>query len=476
MSTLKITRLAMIAGLVLVGINAMAKGISQDVVITKANDNRTLTVRYSGANAALVELRVNGSSVASRNVSESQSSGETNFSLDQVKLSEGTNNVEIRLYDAAGKLIAVQKTEVTVNKSQGSPVFLTKPSQGTTVQGFVDIQVGFKTEIKNSYVSFFVDDEFKALKNFSPYSFLWDTSKISNGWHEVEAWVVDDTSTTFRTQRIRVFVNNPSGNTARESIKTEPRESIKAPVTVPKVAVSHANPSTATKPVAAKPVMETSDNQVNVKFSSPAQMKAIVADSGLTTGLRILKPTGNRTLGHKGVTPKANIEAKVPKTPEIPQGAIVEVKPSKPSNSNLNGVVAKTNKPISVTTGSRLPKIGYYPIFVNGTEVKFDVRPRVDEDGIALTPFRHLFEHVGGEVKWASVEKTVFAKGLGSDLNFKIGADFATVNGSRVGFERKSFLENGRSVVPLSFVQRLLNVEISYDPATKHVLVTKNKS
>jgi len=64
---------------------------------------------------------------------------------------------------------------------------------------------------------------------------------------------------------------------------------------------------------------------------------------------------------------------------------------------------------------------------------------------------------------------------MGQKVEFKIGQDFAMVNGSQVGFEKASFLESGRAIVPLSFVQRLLNVNVQYDPATKHVLINKVK-
>jgi len=101
--------------------------------------------------------------------------------------------------------------------------------------------------------------------------------------------------------------------------------------------------------------------------------------------------------------------------------------------------------------------------------------PRVSADGVALTPFRHLFEHVGGKVGWNNTDKVVDANGMGQKVEFKIGQDFAMVNGSQVGFEKASFLESGRAIVPLSFVQRLLNVDVRYDPATKHVLINKVK-
>ena len=44
-------------------------------------------------------------------------------------------------------------------------------------------------------------------------------------------------------------------------------------------------------------------------------------------------------------------------------------------------------------------------------DVSFDVMPRV-EAGIALTPFRHLFEHVGGKVGWQGDAKVVTANGM----------------------------------------------------------------
>ncbi|MBL8065000.1 MAG: hypothetical protein JNM34_03975, partial [Chthonomonadaceae bacterium] len=73
---------------------SLANGLDQQVEISKASDNRTLTVRYTGAKAVLVELRINGVSTATRNVNEDKSTGETNFSLDSAKLASGENKIE----------------------------------------------------------------------------------------------------------------------------------------------------------------------------------------------------------------------------------------------------------------------------------------------------------------------------------------------------------------------------------------------
>lgn len=185
-----------------------------------------------------------------------------------------------------------------------------------------------------------------------------------------------------------------------------------------------------------------------------------------------MRPTGQRVAGQaptqgKITTPRLDVEAA--KTDVV----ALATKPVK-ANSAATAKAPTKGASIAVTKGSKLPNIGYYPITVNGAPVKFDVRPRV-ENGVALTPFRHLFEHVGGKVAWQNTQKQVEAKGLGQNIVFQIGSEFATVNGGRMDFERAAFLESGRAVVPLSFVQQLLKVDVKYDAATKHVLITKSK-
>ncbi|MBS1724589.1 MAG: hypothetical protein JSS66_16730 [Armatimonadetes bacterium] len=475
-------RWAIAAGLTCAGLTAQA-WMAQEVVLTKAGDSKTLTVRYNGAKATLVELRINGVSVATRAVSGDATTGETNFTMDTTKLKDGDNVVQVRLYGADGAVLATEQTHVSMDRTASGPVFLSKPRSGDSVQGMVEISVGFKYEMKNSYVSFFVDDQFQSLKNYAPYNFLWDTNKITNGWHEVEAWVVDDASNTFRTQRMRIFVNNPGGRTERMTSPVngnfEPRTSGSKPAET-------AKPVTTQKPVetkatAASPALTAlvpSSNQFEPVVSKRSGTKAVTYEQGLATGQRVMRPTGNRDVAKPVNTEKTKASAVTPGVPSAgaqqTSKAVVDVRPSETVavHSPATTSAATSGKPVSITFGTKLPDIGYFPILINGEPVEFDVMPRVT-DGIALTPFRHLFEHVGGSVKWQAQDKVVTGNGLGQDVRFRIGDDFGLLNGDRVSFERPSFIENGRSIVPLSFVQRLLNVEVQYDPNTKHVLITK---
>src|ERR1700722_20339014 len=97
-STKMVRTLFAAAGLLAVAASASAFGISQQIQIDRALDSPTLTVRYTGVTAPLVELRVNGESIGTRTVAASKDSGETNFTLDVAGLKDGDNDVEIRIF------------------------------------------------------------------------------------------------------------------------------------------------------------------------------------------------------------------------------------------------------------------------------------------------------------------------------------------------------------------------------------------
>jgi len=459
-SKARILTIAMAA--VLVGA-AQATMFDASILIDRSANNKTLTVKYDGAVASLVELRINGVSVASRTVADAKDSGETSFSLDTAAMENGDNEVEIRLYDKDGKLLGSQKSTVKVDRSGTGPVFLEKPRTGETVQGAVEIKLGFKTELKNVYVSFFINDEFKALKNYPPYTYIWDTSRLPNGWHEVQAWVVDEANQTFKTEKMRIFVNNPGGRTNRQS-----------PVTTPATqATGNQSNVTVTNSTGLKPV-----GTANTKTAAPANMKPTETS----------KPTPNSnstgTTQASGTKP-AQIGNGLASGPRLMRPTETDIKPLvavhtpvKTQSSSVANTAIKTATnlaPIAITFGKRLPNVGTFDIMLNGNFVNFDVAPRV-MDGIPLTPFRHLFEANGGEVKWTHESKTVDAEGQGQRVWLKVGDSSAKVNSQSYRLEMAPFIEAGRLMIPLSFMTDALKVRIQYDPNTGHVLILNDKT
>lgn len=94
-------------------------------------------------------------------------------------------------------------------------------------------------------------------------------------------------------------------------------------------------------------------------------------------------------------------------------------------------------------------------------------------DGVPLTPFRHLFEQAGGEVLWAHADKSIDAKAESNEVYLRIGDRLARVNALPVELDVAPFIERGRAIVPLSFLNRALNVSIDFDPKTGHVLIRR---
>lgn len=516
-----VNRIFVFLGLVAL-VSSVWAAVPQDVVLKRSPDDRSLTVRYTGGRAALVELRINGEGVATKTVNHQVTSGEVEFSLNSARLKDGSNTLEVRLIDSSGKVIATERTSLTVDRQPTGPVFIARPASGSMVQGSVDISVGFKSAIPGAFVSFFVDNEFQALKNFAPYSYLWDTTRVENGWHEVEAWVVDRANNTFRTQRLRVLVNNPGGRTERREAVAEPTVSANAvnPTVSGSAAAAPVNASGQSAGLTSVAVATVTSNLLK-PVSGKAEGVKPTAASTVSTSERLMTPTGKRVAPTK--TPAVVVEAKAtstpPEAPVAPKKAEVVVSepvhvrvpvkeaptkpaPAEPAPAKLTSRNAMTNpsttakpapsksappkativvtapskpaapKVLAVTYGARIPYSGAYDISYLGNPVKFDVSPQVI-DGLALTPFRHLFEQAGGEVLWSHGDKSVEAKGLAREIRFAVGSDIATVNGERVSLERSVFLLSGRTIVPLSFVQSILDVEVVFDPSTKHAVVTK---
>jgi hypothetical protein len=457
--------MCLLAGAIVMSAAANAFYYDATVSIDRALNSPTLTVRYTGATVALVELRVNGVSVGTRTISSTKNAGETNFTLDLAALRAGDNEVEVRLFDKAGKLVGTQNSSIATEDGTQGPVFLSTPKVGATVMGPVEIKLGFGRAMRNVYVSFFIDNQFKSMINNPPFSMLWDTATETNGWHEVEAWVIDDSSTTFKTKKIKVFVNNPGGNTVREKPVEQGKD--------PKVEVKP-EPKKVDLRAKSNPVGKGSTSGDAAGMKDPKGSKSAPVGSGVkttepgTNGLvsgNPLKVSVGSAVGTKG-TKMPGAYAAGPKH-LTPTGTRVAV--AVPSNT-----VTSATRMIQVNYGQKLPNLPTYSIILNSQYVEFDVNPRVT-DGVPLTPFRHLIERAGGEVNWDNGSKIVDAKSEGHEIWIKIGDRYAKINSLPVKLEMAPFIERGRTIVPLSFIKSSLDVNIDFDPTTGHVLITSKK-
>ena len=442
-----------LAGAAALSAGSFAFMLDTNIIIERALNSPTLTVKYDGANASLVELRINGESFATKTVSAAANKGEISFTLTVSDLKDGDNEVEIRLFDKTGKVVGSQKQTMATDQANKGPVYITGPKQGAEVHGITEIKVGFGKELKNIWVSFFVDNDHKEISNTPPYTYTWDTQRETNGWHTVEAWAVDPNSNTYKSKQVRVFVNNPGGRTERHTLGTtepsvatktnkpevtssEPKQLAKDPVKIDKPVAVKVNNSKVIEPVTTKsPTIAKVEDHKTGKA-------AIKVGSSVAMGNQDMIPTGTRVAA-------GGFGSKV-----------------------RNYAYEAAGKAVSIDKGVRLNGVTSFNVLYNGSYVEFDVQPRVD-DGIPMTPSRHLLEKAGRKVQWENENKAVTAKTDGKNIWFKVGDATAKINDLPFTLELAPYIDRGRTIVPLSFMKDALNVNIQFDPGTGHVLITK---
>lgn len=133
-----------------------------------------------------------------------------------------------------------------------------------------------------------------------------------------------------------------------------------------------------------------------------------------------------------------------------------------------NGITS----PRRLQTGATIKIPGSFNVVLNHQRVAFDVAPRV-ENGLPLAPFRQIFEHAGGVVVWYGETQEVRAATETKDVKVKIGSKEATVNQMVVVMEKEAFIESGRTIVPISFLEKALDLVAEYDVRSGSVHLVK---
>jgi len=200
-----------------------------------------------GNRIVAVELYLDGKKAASRTLDVPETRGVISFLVDAAQLSPGAHRVVVRVTAADQEVKSVRAafqfgesgTErmsspvlpglgdgpgavrapaaPTIGGGLAPTLHLFDPSENGKVQGVVTIRVkATDPSGKNPYVSLSIDKVWKTLRNFAPYEFEWDTTAYPNGYHtlEVAGYSDSDTSNVGRAPALRVYVNNPGGETS----------------------------------------------------------------------------------------------------------------------------------------------------------------------------------------------------------------------------------------------------------------------
>lgn len=111
-----------------------------------------------------------------------------------------------------------------------------------------------------------------------------------------------------------------------------------------------------------------------------------------------------------------------------------------------------------------------FDVMMNNERVAFDVNPRID-NGVPMAPFRQIFEHAGGVVLYDPTNHEVNASGDNQQVKIRIGTRDAWVNQSIVVLDRAAFIDSGRTIVPMSFMQKAMGLRAEYDVKTKTIIL-----
>ena len=543
-----------------------------EVRVQKPANNETISARsfdldifYKNQNENVkinaAELWVDNVRWVRRDLDTPAYKGILSFDVETVDLVAGAHNIIVKLFAEDGTVssapLSIRMSEAAVVSNateQGGPdIAFRNLTQGKKLSGTVEIGMNVKGNgISNPFVSFYVDDKFKTLKNFPPYSFLWDTTGVENGYHTIDAVAYQESTQSTTKRRIGIYVDNVGGATKRTSevadlnvkraqekhqellnaptarvqgnaeiplaikaaVKTSVStnvaktaktlsKTIKAatltPITVNKATVQSVGTlktTTALRPIVTPaPVIATVKPSIKmVAPTTPEVAKSTVKVPAVVAKPSVIatKPSVTATIPTimtprpekvavapvKEIAPVANVVAitksetkkELTKEAKITKITRETTRVSAPASTRITKKITpikSSNAGMTSMSGNLLPmpKLGTFDVAFNGSIINFDVAPRI-ENGLPLAPFRQIFEHSGGKVEWFSKTHTVRATNSHQEVIIKVGEKTATVNGQMMGLDRASFIEKGRTIVPISFVGQALDVDINFDPVT----------
>jgi hypothetical protein len=119
--------------------------------------------------------------------------------------------------------------------------------------------------------------------------------------------------------------------------------------------------------------------------------------------------------------------------------------------------------------------MGDIKVVLDGTELNFDVAPRIYE-GRTLLPLRGIFEALGLTVYWDGSTKTITGFSGDTIIMLKIDDYVATVNGEQRFLDVPPKIINARTLVPARFIAESLGMDVMWQEIEKTVVITSNKN
>ena len=247
--------------------------------------NSTLDVTFKGGAIHTIELYLDGVLVNKQGIHTRDGHGVISFSLDGA--ADGSHQVLVKAFDADGNCATATGTWKVAPQIDNVLARFTGIKQNAQVQGIFPINIAIDDSIHNPYVTFTVDNEFLATRNYAPYTYNWDTKQGDNGAHTIGVDIMDAESLkTVQTLVLTVNVNNPGGFTRIHTEKPAVPASVKPSTpandltSIARSAAQAGQPNVRMEPFGANAL-----SHLGMAFAAPALRPGIAPNSGRFGGL-----------------------------------------------------------------------------------------------------------------------------------------------------------------------------------------------
>ncbi|MGI5818726.1 MAG: stalk domain-containing protein [Armatimonadota bacterium] len=259
-----------------------------------------------------IDLLIDGAVVSQYALTPPQISGTQAFKWAFDSAAGSKHSVSARAVDSAGQAgmatIAVTVASAESRSPSGPdripPVInIYYPAQGAELAGEVEIKAEATDNVGVMAVFFYLNGKFHtAIMNTGPYTARWDTTKMSDGPHVIQAKAMDHAENESASAEVTVFVNN-------RDMTMAPAESLAAG---PSVMMQPAAPSVG----AQQPTV------IDSQFAAPTDPLMAMATGALEAqGARVgyVPPIGDQTVGARTSAPRMLSALPRDLRPETPQ-------------------------------------------------------------------------------------------------------------------------------------------------------------
>lgn len=151
------------------------------------------------------------------------------FAWDTRAVTDGSHNLQAVAEDAAGNrgisdIVAVSVDNLAVDTTAPS-VSVTEPVDGDRISGVVAVTIEAADDIGVTAVEFYCDGRFLAQSSTAPFYFSWDTTRVSDGTHILQAKAYDAAGNSTSSASVDVTVENMIANDSPPSVTiSEPED------------------------------------------------------------------------------------------------------------------------------------------------------------------------------------------------------------------------------------------------------------